>query len=102
MFYALLKTKAKMRSLNVHNKDMDNCCLTIEDLSLPPPLTALNSGASPNLRRERLSTSRTGFTLKKKELLSKLSNCLKWILHLKVYISNLHIRIQLMTSETTN
>jgi hypothetical protein len=23
MFYALLKTKAKMRSLNVHNKDMD-------------------------------------------------------------------------------
>jgi hypothetical protein len=29
MFDALLKTKAKMRSLNVHNKDMDNCCLTI-------------------------------------------------------------------------
>jgi metallophosphoesterase superfamily enzyme len=29
MFYVLLKTKAKMRSLNAHNKDMDNCCLTI-------------------------------------------------------------------------
>ena len=23
------KTKAKLRSLNVHNKDMDNCCLTM-------------------------------------------------------------------------
>jgi hypothetical protein len=28
--------------------------------------SALNSGASPNLRLERLSPSRTGFTLKKK------------------------------------
>jgi hypothetical protein len=45
MFYALLKTKAKMRSLNVHNKDMDNCCLTIEDLSLPPPLTKFTKNA---------------------------------------------------------
>jgi hypothetical protein len=29
MFYAHLKTKAKLRSLIVHNKDMDNCCLAI-------------------------------------------------------------------------
>jgi hypothetical protein len=29
MFYAHLKTKAKLRSLNVHNKNMDNCCLTV-------------------------------------------------------------------------
>jgi hypothetical protein len=56
MFYALLKTKAKMRSLNVHNKDMDNCCLTIEDLCIfckfcegrgecPPPLTKFTKNA---------------------------------------------------------
>jgi hypothetical protein len=32
---------------------------------------ALNSGASPNLRRERLSSSRTGFTLKKKRIVKQ-------------------------------
>jgi hypothetical protein len=42
------------------------CTRTLGRLVRTGKSSALNSGASPNLRLERLSPSRTGFTLKKK------------------------------------
>jgi hypothetical protein len=47
------------------------CTRTLGRLVRTGRSEALNSGASPNLRRERLSPSRTDFNLKKKRIVKQ-------------------------------
>jgi hypothetical protein len=67
--------------------DWGACIRTLGLLVWTVRSKTINSGASPNLRRERLSPSRTSFTLKKKWIVKQTVKLkIKWILHLKVYI----------------